>query len=400
MSIKERLSGNEAIAYAMRQIDPDVFAAFPITPSTEIPQYFAQYVADGLVHTEFVPVESEHSSLSTCIGAQAAGARAITATSSCGLAFMYEMLYVAASMRLPITLACVNRTLSGPININNDHSDSMGARDTGWIQLYAENNQEAYDNYLQAMRIAETPDVRLPIMVCQDGFITSHAVENIFLEEDAAVRAFVGEYHPEHFLLQHENPLAVGPYDTCPFCMEHKVQQAEAMKNAKRAVMEVAVDFEKSFGRRYGFFEEYRMEDAEVALVLIGSTAGTAKACVEDLRAQGVKAGLVKIRMFRPFPMKELATALSRVKAVAVMDKSEGYSACGGPLFAETRSACYDLPHPPMMINVVYGLAGRDCAVGDIARVYRHLLKMLETGEIGPRYLHMGQRSNAEEVLG
>ena len=394
MSIRERLSGNEAVAYAMRQINPDVFAAFPITPSTEIPQYFAQYVADGLVDTEYVTVESEHSSMSTCIGAAAAGARAVTATSSAGLAFMYEVLYVAASSRLPITLACVNRTLTGPININNDHSDSMGARDTGWIQLYAENNQEAYDNYLQAMRISETPDVRLPIMVCQDGFITSHAVENITLEEDAAVKAFVREYCPEHALIGRDHPLAVGPYDTCPYCMEHKVQQAEAMKNAKRAVKEVGEDFARTFGRKYGFFEEYQMEDAELALVLIGSTAGTAKACVNELRKQGVKAGLIKVRMFRPFPMEEIAAALSRVKAVAVMDKSEGYSGCGGPLFAEVRSACYDLPERPKMIDVVYGLAGRDCAVSGIRRVYQYLEKTVETGETGPLYIHMGQRSS------
>ncbi len=399
MSIRERLSGNEAIATAMRQIDPDVFAAFPITPSTEIPQYFAQYVADGKVGTEYVTVESEHSSMSTCIGAAAAGARAVTATSSAGLAFMYEVLYVAASSRLPITLACVNRTLTGPININNDHSDSMGARDAGWLQIYAENNQEAYDNYLQAMRISEHPSVRLPIMICQDGFITSHAVENILLESDEDVKKFVGEYRPEHALVGRDHPLAVGPYDSCPFCMEHKVMQAEAMKNAKKVILDVAADFERTFGRKYGFFEEYRMEDAEVALVLIGSTAGTAKACVEKLRAQGVKAGLVKIRVFRPFPMEELAQALKNVKAVAVMDKSEGYSGCGGPLFAETRSACYDLPNPPKMIDVVYGLAGRDCAVEDIEKVYRHLLKIVETGETGPRYIHFGQRSNQEEVL-
>ena len=399
MSIRERLSGNEAIAYAMRQINPDVFAAFPITPSTEIPQYFAQYVANGEVDTEFLTVESEHSSMSACIGAQAAGCRAVTATSSAGLAFMYEVLYVAASSRLPITLACVNRTLTGPININNDHSDSMGARDSGWIQIYAENNQEAYDNYLQAMRIAETEDVRLPIMICQDGFITSHAVENILLEDDASVKAFVGEYNPEHALMGRDHPLAVGPYDTCPYCMEHKVQQAEAMKNAKRAVLDVAADFEKTFGRKYGFFEEYRMEDAEVALVLIGSTAGTAKACVDKLRSEGIRAGLVKIRVFRPFPMEEIALALSHVKVVAVMDKSEGNSACGGPLFAEVRSACYDLPQPPKMINVVYGLAGRDCAVTDVEKVYRHLLNIMESGQIGQRYLHMGQRSNTEEVL-
>lgn len=399
MSIRERLSGNEAIAYAMRQIDPDVFAAFPITPSTEIPQYFAQYVADGLVDTEYVTVESEHSSMSTCMGAAAAGARAVTATSSCGLALMYEMLYVAASARLPITLACVNRTLTGPININNDHSDSMGARDSGWIQIYAENNQEAYDNYLQAMRISEDPAVRLPIMICQDGFITSHAVENILLEEDDAVKAFVGEYHPEHALIGRDHPLAVGPYDTCPYCMEHKVQMAEAMKHAKQVILDVAADFEKTFGRRYGFFEEFMMEDAQVALVLIGSTAGTAKACVRRLREKGVKAGLIKLRVFRPFPMEELAAALSHVKAVAVMDKCEGNSASGGPLFAEVRSACYDLETRPKLINVVYGLAGRDCAVEDVERVYSHLLNIVETGRTGPVYIHMGQRSNQKEVL-
>ena len=399
MSIRERLSGNEAVATAMRQIDPDVFAAFPITPSTEIPQYFAQYVADGRVGTEYVTVESEHSSMSTCVGAAAAGARAVTATSSCGLALMYEMLYVAASARLPITLACVNRTLTGPININNDHSDSMGARDAGWIQLYAENNQEAYDNFLQAMRIAETPDVRLPIMICQDGFITSHAVENILLESDEDVKRFVGEYRPEHALIGRDTPLAVGPYDTCPFCMEHKVMLAEAMKNAKRAVLDVAADFERSFGRKYGFFEEYRLSDAEVALVLIGSTAGTAKACVDALRAQGVRAGLLKLRVFRPFPAEELAAALSGVKAVAVMDKSEGNSACGGPLFAEVSAACYDLEQRPKLIDVVYGLAGRDCTTADIERVFRRLLRIAETGETGARYVHMGQRSDREEAL-
>ena len=392
MSIRDRLSGNEAVAHAMRQINPDVFAAFPITPSTEIPQYFAQYAADGRVDTEFVTVESEHSSMSACLGAEAAGARAITATSSAGLAYMYEMLYVVASARQPVTLAVVNRALTGPININCDHSDSMGARDAGWIQIYAENNQEAYDNYLQAMRIAEQPQVRLPIMICQDGFITSHAVENILLEEDAAVKAFVGEYHPENYLLKHENPLAVGPYDTCPYYMEHKVQQAHAMMHAKQAILDVAADFEKTFGRKYGLFEEYRMEDAEAALVLIGSTAGTAKACVDRLREQGLKVGLVKLRVFRPFPAQELAQALSRCKAVAVMDKSEGFSGCGGPVFAETRSACYDLEPRPKLINIVYGLGGRDCTVDDIENVYRRLLNIIATGETGELYTHMGQR--------
>lgn len=390
MSYRDRLSGNEAVACAMRQINPDVFAAFPITPSTEIPQYFAQYAADGKVDTEFVTVESEHSSMSACLGAEAAGARAVTATSSAGLAYMYEMLYVVASARQPVTLAVVNRALTGPININCDHSDSMGARDAGWIQIYAENNQEAYDNFLQAMRIGES--VRLPVMICQDGFITSHAVENILLEEDAAVREFVGSYEPENYLLKHENPLAVGPYDTCPYYMEHKVQQAHAMMDAKQAIADVAADFEKTFGRKYGFFEEYRMEDAECAIVLIGSTAGTAKACVDKLRDEGCKVGLVKLRVFRPFPAAELAQALKHCKAVAVMDKSEGFSGCGGPVFAETRSACYDLEQRPKLINIVYGLGGRDCAVEDVETVYRRLLSIAAGGETGPVYTHMGQR--------
>ena len=390
MGYRDRLSGNEAVANAMRQINPDVFAAFPITPSTEIPQYFAQYAADGKVDTEFVTVESEHSSMSTCLGAQAAGARAVSATSSAGLAYMYEMLYVVASARQPVTLAVVNRALTGPININCDHSDSMGARDAGWIQIYAENNQEAYDNFLQAMRIGES--VRLPVMICQDGFITSHAVENIILEEDGDVKAFVGEYAPENYLLKHENPLAVGPYDTCPYYMDHKVQQANAMRNAKQAILDVAADFEKTFGRKYGLLEEYRMDDAEAALVLIGSTAGTAKACVDKMRKDGHKVGLVKLRVFRPFPAQELAQAISRCKAVAVMDKSEGFSGCGGPVFAETRSACYDLKDRPRIINIVYGLGGRDCAVEDVESVYRRLLNIIATGETGELYTHMGQR--------
>lgn len=390
MSIRDRLSGNEAVAHAMRQINPDVFAAFPITPSTEIPQYFAQYAADGKVDTEFVTVESEHSSMSACLGAQAAGARAVTATSSAGLAYMYEMLYVVASARQPVTLAVVNRALTGPININCDHSDSMGARDAGWIQIYAENNQEAYDNFLQAMRIGES--VRLPVMICQDGFITSHAVENILLEEDAAVKEFVGTYEPENYLLKHENPLAVGPYDTCPYYMDHKVQQAHAMMDAKAVILDVAADFERSFGRKYGLFEEYRMEDAQCAIVLIGSTAGTAKACVDKLRGEGHKVGLVKLRVFRPFPAQELAQALKHCQAVAVMDKSEGFSGCGGPLFAETRSACYDLEQRPRLINIVYGLGGRDCAVEDVEKVYQRLLNIAATGETGEIYTHMGQR--------
>ena len=398
MSIRDRLSGNEAIATAMRQINPDVFAMFPITPSTEIPQYFAQYVADGRVDTEFVCVESEHSSMSACVGAEAAGARAITATSSAGLAFMSEMLFVAASARLPIVLAVACRALTGPININHDYSDSMAVRDSGFIQIYAENNQEAYDNYLQAHRIGETADVRLPVMICEDGFITSHALENIELETDQDVKDFVGEYTPENYLLKAENPLAVGPYGVSGYYMEARVAQAEAMKNAKRAILDVAADFEKKFGRKYGFFEEYKMEDAELVMILMGSSAGTGKATVDELREQGIKAGLIKVRVFRPFPGEELAEALKNAKAVAVMDKSEGFSACGGPLFADTAGACINMENRPKMIDIVYGLGGRDFTIDQAKRVYARLAKIVETGEVGPVYTHMGQRDKRKEV--
>jgi len=389
-------SGNEAVAYAMKQINPDVMGAFPITPSTEIPEYFAKYVANGEVNTEYVTVESEHSSMSVCIAAEAAGARAVSATSSCGLALMYELLYVAASSRLPITLACVNRALSGPININNDHSDSMGARDAGWIQIYAENNQEAYDNFIMAMPVGE--NVRLPVMTCMDGFITSHAVENIELLETDVVRKFVGEYKPENYLLKKENPLAVGPYDISAYYMEHKVMQAQAMKMAKARILEVAAQFEKISGRHYGLLDEYRMEDAELALVLIGSSAGTAKAAIDKLREEGVKAGLIKVRVFRPFPGEELAKALSNTKAVAVMDKSEGFSANGGPLFAETRNALFDQKERPYLIDIVYGLGGRDFKVEDVEKVFGRLKNIAATGEIGPVYTHFGHRQRGEQA--
>jgi pyruvate ferredoxin oxidoreductase alpha subunit len=391
MAIKERMSGNEAIAIAMRQINPDVLPAFPITPSTEIPQYFSKYVADGLVETEFIPVESEHSAMSAAIGAQAAGARTTTATSSAGLALMWEMLHVAASCKLPITLACVNRALTGPININADHSDSMGARDTGWIQMYSETNQEAYDNYIQAVKIAEHEDVMLPAMVCQDGFITSHAVENIELLEDEEVKGFVGEYTPTDYLLNPKEPISHGPYDTAAFYIEHKRLQAESMKKAKRVILSVAEEFKKISGREYGLFEEYKMEDAEYAMVIINSSAGTAKVAVDELREAGKKVGLIKIRVFRPFPMKELAEALKHVKAIAVMDKSEGFSAAGGPLFAEVRSAMYDLSEKPSIVNYIYGLGGRDFTVDSAKQVYEEIVDIKGTS-VDDIYRYLGVR--------
>lgn len=392
MGKRERLSGNEAVAIALRQINPDVFPAFPITPSTEIPQYFATFVANGQVDTEFITVESEHSSMSAAIGASAAGARALTATSSCGLAYMWEELYIAASNRLPLALALVNRALSGPININCDHSDSMGARDAGWIQIYAENNQEAYDNMVQAFRISEHKEVRLPIMICQDGFITSHAVENMELLEDTDVKRFVGEYEPENYLLNPKQPMAVGPYAISDYYMEAKRNQAEGMKHAVAVVQEVAKEFEKISGRAYGLFEEYCLEDAERAVVMIGSAAGTTKDAIDTLRAKGEKVGLIKIRLYRPFPAEEIAKALSHVKAVAIMDRAEGYTNHGGPLGADVMSALFRAHSNALAVNYVYGLGGRDVRVEDMESVFADLKEIVEHKDAGETYRYLGLR--------
>ena len=392
MAKRERLSGNEAVAIALRQINPDVFPAFPITPSTEIPQYFASFVANGQVDTEFITVESEHSSMSATIGASAAGARALTATSSCGLAYMWEELYIAASNRLPVALALVNRALSGPININCDHSDSMGARDAGWIQIYAENNQEAYDNMVQAFRISEHKDVRLPIMICQDGFITSHAVENIELLDDADVKNFVGEYEPENYLLNPNQPIAVGPYAITDYYMEAKRNQAEGMKNAVEVVKAVAKEFAQISGREYGLFEEYCMEDAERAVVMIGSACGTTKDAIDALRAKGEKVGLIKIRLYRPFPAEEIAEALKNVKAVAIMDRAEGYTNHGGPLGADVMSAMFRARSEAFAVNYIYGLGGRDVRVEDMQGVLEDLKEVIANNDAGETYRYMGIR--------
>ena len=375
MSIRERMSGNEAVAYAIRQVNPDVMAAFPITPSTEIPQMVSTFIANGDIDTEFIPVESEHSSMSATMGACAAGARAITATSSCGLAFMWEVLYVAASDRLPVVMAVVNRALTGPININCDHSDSMGARDSGWLQIYAETNQEAYDNYIQSFRIAEHPDVKLPMMVCQDGFITSHAVMNIELIEDEKVKSFVGSYEPENYLLNPEMPMAIGPYANSPFYMETKMNQRIAMKNAKKVILDVAKEFEKISGRSYGLFEEYHMDDAEYVIVIMGSAAGTTKDAVDELRAKGVKAGMIKVRVFRPFPGEELAAALKDAKAIAIMDRAESFSGMGGPLGSELKAALMDAGCKATVVNNFYGIGGRDYTVEDAEAIYNDLME-------------------------
>ena len=392
MGIRERLSGNEAVATAMKQINPDVVAAFPITPSTEIPQYFSTFVSNGQVDTNFVAVESEHSAMSACIGSEAAGARTMTATSANGLSLMWEMIYIASSLRLPIVMSLVNRAVSGPLNIHNDHSDAMGARDSGWIQLFSENNQEAYDNTIMANRIAEHKDVLLPLMVCQDGFITSHSIENIELIEDEKVKEFVGEYKPEHYLLDAENPMAMGPLDLQAYLFEHKAQQAIAMKNAKKVILEVAKDFEKMTGRKYGLFEEYKLDDAEYVIVCMNSTAGTTKAAIEDLRKQGIKAGLLKVRVFRPFPGEEIAKALSKAKAVAVLDKADSLNGQGGALYEDVVSGMYNEQLSIPTINYVYGIGGRDTTVKDIKAVHEDLIKI--NGKVENPYRYLGLRGD------
>ena len=392
MSIRERLSGNEAVATAMKQINPDVVAAFPITPSTEIPQYFSTFVSNGQVDTEFVAVESEHSAMSACIGAEAAGARAMTATSANGLSLMWEMIYIASSLRLPIVLSLVNRAVSGPLNIHNDHSDAMGVRDSGWIMLFSENNQEAYDNTIMAHRIAENKDVMLPLMICQDGFITSHSIENIELIEDSKVKEFVGEYHPEHYLLNKKEPIAVGPLDLQAYLFEHKYQQAEAMRNAKKAIKEVAEDFEKLTGRSYSFFEDYKSQDADYIIVCMNSTAGTTKFVVDKLREKGIKAGLIKVRMFRPFPAEEIAEALKNAKSIAVLDKADSLNGAGGALFEDVTSSMFTNNVFIPTINYIYGIGGRDTKVEDIESVFNDLSNINTNKKVENPYRYLGVR--------
>ncbi len=392
MAIRERMSGNEAVSYAIKQINPDVMPAFPITPSTEIPQMVSNYIANGEMDTEFIPVESEHSSMSAAIGAEAAGARSLTATSSAGLAFMWEELLLAASNRMPIALALVNRTLSGPLNINCDHTDGMGARDTGWIQIYAENNQEAYDNFIQAYRIAEHKDVRLPIMICQDGFITSHAVENIELLEDAPVKAFVGTYEPEEYLLNPGKPMAVGPYAVSNYVMEARKNQRIALENAKQVIIDVADEFAKISGRQYGLFEGYMTSDADYIMMLIGSAAGTAKEAVDMMREEGRKVGVLKLRVFRPFPAEEIAEALKNAKAVAILDRAESYNGNGGVLGNEITAGLYKKKYMIDTVNYIYGLGGRDFTVSNAMEVFRQLENMEEEGIPVEQYQYIGLR--------
>ena len=368
------LTGDEAAAEAMRQINPDVVAAYPITPQTEIVMNFAKFVSDGVVDTEMIPVDSEHSAMSAAVGSACAGARTMTATSSQGLALMFEIVYIASSLRLPIVMPVVNRALSGNINIHCDHSDTMGARDCGWLQLYCENAQEAYESTILAMKIAEHTKIQLPIMVCQDGFITSHAKEGVNVFDDSAVKRFIGEYKTRLNLLDTDNPITIGPLDLQDYYFEHKRSQIEAVKDAKAIMPDVFAEFEKLSGRKYSFIETYKMEDAEYAIIVLSSTAGTTRNVVDKLRSEGKKVGLIKPFVFRPFPAEELIEITKNLKSIAVLDRAESFSNHGGPLYNEVRSALYDVSSKPKITNYIFGLGGRDIFTDQIEEVYNNLI--------------------------
>ncbi len=386
--------GTDAVAEAMRQINPDVVAAYPITPQTAIVETYSQMAADGLVKSRMVAVESEHSAMSAAIGAAAAGARVITCTSSQGLALMWELLYIASGLRLPIVMPNVNRSLSAPINIHCDHGDSMGARDAGWIQLFSENAQEAYDNTVQAVRIAENPDILLPVMVLMDGFIISHSIDRVELLNDKAVKDFVGEYQPPYSLLDADNPVSVGNFDSLyGYYFEFKRQQEEAMLNSLEVIKKVGEEFGKISGRSYGLFETVGMEDAEFAIVALGSAAGTVRHEVQAMRAKGIPIGMIKLRVFRPFPAEELAVALSGVKAAAVLDRSDTFAGnIGGPVFIELRSSLYDLGKRPLLINYVYGLGGRDLSRELINHAAAELAEVARSGQVKQLVNYLGLR--------
>lgn len=386
------LEGDMVVAEAMRQINPDVVAAYPITPQTEIVQTFSGFVADGLVDTEFIAVESEHAAMSACIGASAAGARAITATCGAGLALMWEMLWCASGMRLPIVMAVVNRSLSAPLNILTDQTDMMGCRDAGWVQLYGENHQEVYDNAVQVLRIAEHPDVMLPVMHGLAGFVLGHTVGRVEILPDEAVREFVGEYKPAYPLLDIDHPVTVGAFDHWDYFFEHKRQQWQGMENALRVISEIGEEFGQLTGRRYGLVEPYLLDDAEVAIVIIGSGAGAVRVAVDDMRHAGVKAGMLKIRSFRPFPGAAVAEALQGREAVAVLERSSCFGGEGSPVFVEVCTALSRRGVSPKLVNYIYGLGGRDTVPAEFCQVYRDLLQIVASGDAEPVFRYLGLR--------
>ena len=386
----EALTGAEAAALAMKQINPDVVAAYPITPQTPIVMKFSEYVANGEVDTEMVRVESEHSAMSATVGAAGAGARAMTATAANGLALMWEIVYIAASTRLPIVMGLVNRALSGPINIHCDHSDSMGARDSGWIQIYSENAQEVYDNYFMALRIAEHKDVLLPVMVCQDGFITSHSVENVLPLEDAQVKKFIGKKNFKG-LLTSEKPYTIGPLDLQDYYMEHKMQQHDAMKHVIPVIEKIQKEYAETFDRKYKIIEEYRTDDADMVIVGMSSVMGTVKDVIDMMREEGIKVGAVKPRLFRPFPAEKIKNVLSKFKAIIVLDRSDSFGSFP-PLYGEILASFFTAEKKPYIKSFIHGLGGRDTNVEMIKGVISELQKLRDTGESNFTIDYLGVR--------
>ncbi len=398
------LNGDEAVAYAVKQSDVDVVAAYPITPQTIIVEKYSEYVANGEVNTEFVCTESEHSAMTACIAASATGARTFTASASAGLALMHEMLFVASGCRTPVVMAIANRALSAPLNIHGDQSDSMAQRDSGWIQVYVESAQEAYDSVIQAFRIAENLQVLLPVIVGLDGFTLSHSLENVKALSDEAVKKFVGarqlplvmahEGKNVPFKLDPENPMTMGPIAFPDYYFEFKRQQEEGMKNALSVIQQINDEYSEVSGRTYGngLIETYSLADAETAVVCVGSTAGTMKTIVDELRAEGVKAGLLRLRTFRPFPVEAVRSALEGVKAVAVMDKSMSFGGNGGAVFHEVRHAMYDTKSHPFIVDYIYGLGGRDTSPKEFRRIYDDLHRFVHAGQVDKLVHFVGLR--------
>ncbi len=359
---KVALTGGFAVGEAMTQINPDVMAVYPITPQTPIVEYLAKKVADGKADTEMIQVESEHSAMSACIGASASGARTMTASASQGIMYMMEVLPVASAMRLPIVMAVANRAISGPLNIHCDHSDAMAMRDTGWIQIFSENAQEAYDNTFIALKLAEK--VLLPATINLDGFILSHSVENLELLNDGIIFKFIGEYKPEQHLMDFEKPKTFGSIALPDSYFEFRKQIYDAMEKASDEFDKVAKEFGEMSGRKYEQIETYKTEDAETVMVAIGSTCGTISSMVDKMRADGQKVGLLKIRLFRPFPFEEVKKALKGIKRVITMDRNMTFGT-GQVLAGEVQKALGAEPE-----SVVYGLGGRDIYEKDIEKIF------------------------------
>ena len=374
--------GNMAFAQAMRQAQIDVVAAYPITPSTPTVHGYAKFLADGYIDGEFVLVESEHAAMSGCVGAAAAGGRVATATSSQGFALMIEVLYQASGMRLPIVLGLVNRALASPLNVNGDHSDMYLGRDAGWIMIDAFNAQEAYDLMLMGFKIAEDLNVRLPVMVNQDGFITSHTAQNVKPLQDEVAYNFIGEYKEVNPMLDFCKPVTYGAQTEEDWHFEFKARQHKALMDSKDIIENVFKEFESLTKRKYNLVESYLMEDAEVAIVALGSTVESAVQAAKDLReSEGIKAGVVATRAIRPFPLKEVAVALKDVKAIATLDRSAPGGTLG-MLYNEISGAMYQSDNRPIINNYIYGLGGRDMTQKDIKEIFRDIKKNADSGKL------------------